>query len=370
MALTLTSSDLSRIRAVQEVILAPLAEPSLAAWGRRVIRALSGTLGAESGIMLLPFSDTPIVEEGVGGALDETFAHYVVRPQAASGPFPDPTMEFCTQVRLARGVHALSYARIDHFLGGDLKRRSPFYHDSRTAHPHQDIAVLVADLVRGGERVEGAVHLYFESRSAFGDETLYVQELLIPALTAGVATALDLRARRAALDALAAPLMVCDVDGRVVHETAALGDVLADDDGATHVRAEALRLAADLRAPGLAPSPERSVRTGRGTYGLRATLLPEGAALGPRPSVLVAVTPPPDPWPSSDALRRRFGLTRREAEVALLLARGAANDAVADSLCISPHTARRHTERVLAKLLVSSRSQVAAAVLSPGRPAG
>ena len=191
-----------------------------------------------------------------------------------------------------------------------------------------------------------------------------MQDLLIPALDAGVSAALDLGARRAMLDALDTPLVACDVDGRVVYESSALTAALALDDRAAHVRAEAARLAADLRTPELRAAPMRTVRTDRGTYGLRATLLPEGATLSPRPGVLVSVRVPASPRPTARALRHRFALTRREAEVALLLARGLANGAVADTLCISPHTARRHTERVMGEFSVAARGQVAAAVLT------
>ena len=54
-----------------------------------------------------------------------------------------------------------------------------------------------------------------------------------------------------------------------------------------------------------------------------------------------------------------FGLTPRQAEVAVLLAQGMGNRAIASSLGISPHTGRRHTEQVLARLGVSSRARVA-----------
>ena len=54
----------------------------------------------------------------------------------------------------------------------------------------------------------------------------------------------------------------------------------------------------------------------------------------------------------------RLGLTPREAEVAGLLARRLTSREIADRLSISPHTVRRHTERVLAKLGVRSRRDV------------
>ncbi|GMV07102.1 MAG: hypothetical protein AMXMBFR53_33770 [Gemmatimonadota bacterium] len=67
--------------------------------------------------------------------------------------------------------------------------------------------------------------------------------------------------------------------------------------------------------------------------------------------------------PAPEELRARFDLTPREAEVALLVARGASEKRVARTLGISPHTARHHTEKVFAKLGVGARGQVAAAVL-------
>jgi DNA-binding NarL/FixJ family response regulator len=62
----------------------------------------------------------------------------------------------------------------------------------------------------------------------------------------------------------------------------------------------------------------------------------------------------------STQLQLRCGMTRRESEVALLLEEGCSNSVVAQRLDISPHTARHHTQRVLAKLGVHSRSEAGA----------
>jgi len=53
-------------------------------------------------------------------------------------------------------------------------------------------------------------------------------------------------------------------------------------------------------------------------------------------------------------------LTARERQIALLIARGLSNKAIADELVISPATAARHVANILAKLGLSSRAQVAA----------
>jgi DNA-binding CsgD family transcriptional regulator len=65
---------------------------------------------------------------------------------------------------------------------------------------------------------------------------------------------------------------------------------------------------------------------------------------------------------SESSLRERFRLTRKEAHVALLLAQRRSNAEIADTLRISPHTARRHTENVMLKLNVTSRFSVETAL--------
>jgi DNA-binding CsgD family transcriptional regulator len=61
-------------------------------------------------------------------------------------------------------------------------------------------------------------------------------------------------------------------------------------------------------------------------------------------------------------LQKRYGLTSREVEVAMLLAQGRSNTAVAAALHISSHTARHHTQRILAKLGVHSRAEAGAKI--------
>ncbi|MGK5697325.1 response regulator transcription factor, partial [Streptomyces sp. URMC 128] len=62
-------------------------------------------------------------------------------------------------------------------------------------------------------------------------------------------------------------------------------------------------------------------------------------------------------------------LTRRETEVARLVAEGLANQQIADRLVIARRTAEGHVERILSKLGFSNRSQIAAWVTAQRRPA-
>ncbi len=56
-------------------------------------------------------------------------------------------------------------------------------------------------------------------------------------------------------------------------------------------------------------------------------------------------------------------LSPRERQVALLLAEGCSNRVTAKHLGVSEHTARRHTERVLRQLGLTSRQQIAPLLL-------
>lgn len=63
------------------------------------------------------------------------------------------------------------------------------------------------------------------------------------------------------------------------------------------------------------------------------------------------------------ALRRRFGLTAREAEVCLWVARGKSNRDIGDILGLSPRTVNKHLETVFMKLGVENRASAAVLAL-------
>ena len=77
-------------------------------------------------------------------------------------------------------------------------------------------------------------------------------------------------------------------------------------------------------------------------------------------SALIAPAGPFAPEHAADRTWPQYGFTGREAEVARLLAQGRRNSAIAAELGISAHTARHHTQRVLAKLGVHSRAEAGA----------
>ncbi len=70
----------------------------------------------------------------------------------------------------------------------------------------------------------------------------------------------------------------------------------------------------------------------------------------------------PDEGSPLERLERRYGLSAREADVAVWLSRGKANRDIAEILGLSPMTVKKHLERVFRKMGVENRTAAAAAV--------
>jgi DNA-binding CsgD family transcriptional regulator/tetratricopeptide (TPR) repeat protein len=80
-----------------------------------------------------------------------------------------------------------------------------------------------------------------------------------------------------------------------------------------------------------------------------------------------ALIPPAQPLTPSQATKQKFGrLTRREGQVAAMVAQGLSNREIADELVISVKTVEAHVTRILAKLGFYSRAQVAAWAVDKG----
>ncbi len=79
-------------------------------------------------------------------------------------------------------------------------------------------------------------------------------------------------------------------------------------------------------------------------------------------SVSVAATGPAEAQPAV--------LSRREREVAALIGRGFTNRRIATELAITERTVENHVSRILHKLGLRSRTQIATWMIQQGQPAG
>jgi DNA-binding NarL/FixJ family response regulator len=175
------------------------------------------------------------------------------------------------------------------------------------------------------------------------------------------------------IDVLPDGVAICDTSGRIIQRSVVLAALLAADAEAPRLVAEICRVAAEATCltgrRGTAAfckipcdaSALREVRTATRLYRLHARHIGCGS-LGPEAAVVVLVGRLGTPDPAPAELCERYALTRREVQVARLLARGRTNAEIARALGLSTATARHYTEHVLAKLGVHSRAQVAIAL--------
>jgi DNA-binding CsgD family transcriptional regulator len=170
------------------------------------------------------------------------------------------------------------------------------------------------------------------------------------------------------LDRVETPVLLADRRGDVVRANAALARFRARLGSGRSLEAHIVALLAQLQLGAqesgdqVPAAMEKEVVVG----GLRVKLLATPLAVPAQAAdtlFAVLIEPITPPLPDAAHLKVRCGLSRRQAEVALLLAQGCTNAQVASALRISPHTARRHTERVLGKLGVGRRGGVAQRLL-------
>jgi DNA-binding CsgD family transcriptional regulator len=165
------------------------------------------------------------------------------------------------------------------------------------------------------------------------------------------------------LDLMGEPVALLAANGDLLHQNRALEDLLSDSTDRTLLTARLAEVARESKID----SRQLHQSTAQ-TPGQRFTLdvhRLEMDLLWPAGTVLIRIIPIHSQILDAGQLAIAFGLTRRQAEVAVLLAQGYRNRELALVLAISPHTARRHTEQVLARLGVSTRAKAACLLGAP-----
>lgn len=160
------------------------------------------------------------------------------------------------------------------------------------------------------------------------------------------------------LDALPLALRLFERGGPTLHESTALTRLIESSrrDGACLEAALDALQQADVSHS----DPPFLISDGRYEITTLSIEAPLGTDRGELAALLVRPTAHPAIEPT--LIAERFRLTPRQVQVALLLARGLRNDAIANSLSVTAHTARRHTEVVFARLGVTARAEVAAII--------
>lgn len=354
----LGASDLAQVPGVLTTLLTPLDDPSPAAWGRRAAHAVQRLIAADGCSIVL---DAPGEQLGIGVGQWEGL-------QAVVDAFTDRYFGRNPLDLRRQQLGARVWTRNALLPRADL-HRSAYYNEWCRPNRNLDSAGISAPVIGPG-RAEGALFVTAAAADRFdrGGREEQLLRLLQPAFAAGI-TMLALAhswrdALGSAIDLAGTPLAIVRPDGELLHATPALLALVAAHPGggvlltAAQSQARVVGRLLDPARRGPMPTPATTVETIGGRYTLRATLV-QAAHLTHAPIVLVAVSDQSAACPTASVLRTRFGLTPREAEVTLLLARGDRNRAIAERLNISHHTVRRHVEHVLAKLGVHARAAVA-----------
>jgi DNA-binding CsgD family transcriptional regulator len=391
MPLTLSAADMRRFSAASEALLTPATDPDPAAWWSGVEPRMRELFPGANFLFLA--ADGPRMryasESVSGGAMRRVAELTALDERAGTLVVRCPMAETWLAYRRAHRIEAFDEASIAQVLGPRRLDfgRSVWRNDGLLASGLHDWRTVAS--TNGDGELYVTLGYDAPGRSRLGSDDLTLLSALRPALRAGhhalLASSLHRAALGATIDAVAEALLVVGPHGRELHRNAALRRLLAADPERDRVVAAlcaAARVLTGVAARNAAPTNgvrrartepaaalaaagavARTVVTSVQRYAVRATYLPTDL-LGEAGGALVSLerAGATADVPDQAAVAARFGLTAREVDVVRALAQRLTNDEVARALGISRHTARRHTERVMEKLGVHSRTEVAATV--------
>lgn len=374
MGLHLSTSRLQDLEKLLDVLSAPLDYGGEKAWLDAVNGGVGALFDADGTMSLLPGPGEEIVTRFHDA--DPEVAEVVADAVSGAGRgqlhFRYPGLERLMRrlaaarvqvwtTELAERLTGIRLADLDYTR--EVALPTGTYHQANMAIPLPTGLALVA------------FYHHAPDRDPLGDDRIDLLRLLLPAFRSGVGALEGLRRSRDALvdqlDSDPRPSLVFRPNGGELYRNPAAEDLLSEDHRAP-LRDEVRRLAARLTAlrrtrrksdPGPpALVDEQEVEIGADRFRLSATFLPPGV-VDRGWTALVRIQPRQAPLPSPEVIERRLGLTPRQAEVALHIARGRTSAEIADLLGISVHTVRRHTEAILSRLDVPSRAAVGTRIL-------
>jgi len=179
----------------------------------------------------------------------------------------------------------------------------------------------------------------------------------------------------AALDEISEGAIFLNSEGQLIWHNRAFDKLLVENREGHLLVAAVIESAGDfyqelneMRSP-IRVSEEtivRDVTIGRIEHEIYCALMPEGM-LGPESYALCLVKRSASRWSSyEEHLRQTWGLTEREAQVAVECLRGNKNLEIAERLRISVETVNKHLDKVYQKANVRGRAELASRLLDSG----
>ncbi|HZD06520.1 MAG TPA: helix-turn-helix transcriptional regulator [Longimicrobiales bacterium] len=370
MSLTLSDTDLDRIRAVQEALLSVHARPSVAAWGESVLIEARRLFRSDSALLVLPHDEgLELASSPEMSLFLDPVKRMIEGVEAGANRYRGPQVQGSQALRREMGLELWTNRMLVELDGRPMEDTGWFYHEFIEPAGARKGGGMTVPLPLGE-----AMFLLTPGHPAdnpFGDEWLRMLGLLLPAFKAAVRHLQHRRLSRRYLlrvvDELRRMTWLWSGEAKELHRNPSLRRLLREPDARRIEDAARIlvRRTVEIRRRSRKSHPpdpgspgERVVEVASGRYRMRALYLDLYPAAGSE-LVLVEIEPLAPKLPGRKTLQARFGLTPRQAEVAILLARGASNRAVADTLGISTHTVRSHAEIVFHKLDVHTRKALA-----------
>jgi DNA-binding CsgD family transcriptional regulator len=255
-------------------------------------------------------------------------------------------------------------------------RHSEFYGFARQL---EGVHCTGAVIVRRGDQAMTLTAMRAERKGGFDEPARRMTELLLPHLTRVQTVQQQLQLQTASLsvlDGLAVAVLLLGLHGQALYSNPAAEEILRRGDGlalrngilvtsdsrATAALRHAIKTAAspgrglDCPAAIRVPCPPR-----HRDYHVVVTpvlnRMPQFVGL-PAPAIAVLITDPHASPMTSNVIRKLYGLTPKEAELAAKLGAGLSLEEAADSLVIRYETARTHLRRIFVKTDTKRQSEL------------
>jgi DNA-binding CsgD family transcriptional regulator len=357
MAVHLSSRKIAQLQAATAILLSPFSYESGEEWRRAVCAALNAIVDSCGAVFGFSLPD----ERLLGGEPD------VVE---VLDPFMPPSGWLRDGYLKSLRARGRGVADWRDAYDPDFLRKTDFYHE--IVRPNRLFApTMLMGEVRGS-LLGAAVFHYFEDEKkadARAGERKAILRLLVPAFQAGVSAYAAVKRQRDTLkrfgELAQVALSLYDQRGRLLHESRSFEQLLARDVDAVRIRGEAGRLVSNLAASLSSKNPiahldhpiRRRLTTHGGTYVISAMSFED--IFGTATVLGVVIEDLTVPRIDPERLMSEYRLTKREVQTATLMQRRLSTKEIAAALGVSVNTARRHTEHVLSKLGVHSRSDLA-----------
>jgi DNA-binding CsgD family transcriptional regulator len=378
MAISLSNHDVACLAALQGELLSPLDHENTTAWCMAVLRRTEALFQGDRSAMLVPLSGGELhyVSESIAPEMAAQFREVLAPPDPGALRFKSAPEDTAWGARRAQQLEVWNIPMLAKLTGRPLDAL-PAYHDYilPSGITHGPVATTA---LPSGESFLGVANAERKDARFNGDSGLSLMRLVLPVFKAGVMMFERLNQSRAVLirifDELEQALLVVDLAGRPLHLTRQLSALLQNDPEGPLLHRAMMKMGmaiARRHAQHRVTLVDNSdvlqhVATRSGRYEMHSSHAGPGV-FGPDGVVLVAIVRLNPVLPPVSALMGRHQMTRREAQIALCLAEGLSNTAVAARLGISRHTVRHHSESVFLKLNIHSRKALALTLLGDGR---